>query len=193
MDESLSWYEASTKHIDFKYTCSALSIDFIFHKDNKRYHLVNREIDLCGLYDETEPKDFPVGYYPICLRLNLAEPKPMEISKAIVNFLGKHKMYLKEYRIINTDTFVAYKTPDKSEKLLYGLPHNPFRHEQLFHIEAIIELDENTDYKKYLGIKIKDPIQTISTKEITELGYPFKESGISGFAILSDEEYKEYF
>lgn len=195
MQNTLDRSKASIKHIDFKNTCSALSIDFVFYEGQERYHLVNREIDLCIIDDDDDevPHQFPIYYYNIDLHLDIAEPTPMEISKAITNFLGKHKMYLKKYWINHTTCYVAYKTPEEGEKLLYDLPHNPFRHEQVFHIEAEIQLEENIDYKKLLDIKIKDPIETITEKEITDLGYAFTEPGISGFAILSEEDYEAYY
>lgn len=183
-------YKTNTKHIVFRENQTALYVDFVFSKGGKKYHLVEREIDLCATSDDLTPEIFDVYYYSIRLNLNISDPKPTEISKAIVNFLGKHKLYLESYTIKGTECFVSYETP-KDAKLLYELPHNPFRHQQDIKIKASIQLDDKTDYYKLLDIKIKDPIDTITEKEITNLGYRFKEPGITSFAILSDEDYKK--
>ena len=164
--------------------CTTIYIDIRFRKEDKYYHLLKFEIYPEDSNDDHAGYEVSAGYLTIGVDKILENNS--EIAAAVVDYLSTLKLYLHSYRIFNNRTYVAYarKTPRYSDNLAYS----PIRHELNFFIAADVQLEDDVDYDKELGILFHKPISAITDGELNKLGLRMRESGIRLMAVLGEDE-----
>ena len=182
-----------TKDVNLNNNVTDFYINIKFEKDGKKYYLVDQSIYLnISDIDLEDEKVFPVEYSRIHFDVRSTDLNDEEITNIIVNFLAHYKLYLCSYQVISRKTSVAYTSPKSESDKFHNLTYTPtYRNHELY-IDIEAQLEDGIDYYDFLNIKIKEPIKEITGKEFKELGYKYDDVGVEGFAILDEEQAKEY-
>ena len=171
---------------EFESNETTIYVDIKFSKDKKIYHLVEQDI----WPNELEPGELGVRYDYVSFRVDSSNLKPTDITRALITFLGRYKLYLYRYNIISNGAFVSYASPKSEVERFADLKYSPKRQNQVLFLSADVQLEDDVDYEKLLDIRMKNPVDAVSFEELEELGYKIGEAGIQNFAILSDEDVK---
>lgn len=170
-------------NLDAKRT--TIFLDIRFNEGGQYYHLLNYEVypENVDTEDDTKLSAFPA-------RLSLSVNKTLEtndeITKTIVDYLSSLKLYLYCYSITRSRTYVSYarKMSTFNDKLTFSPAYQTL---ELF-IEAEVQKEDDVDYEKELNVKLHNSIDTITLKEIQNLGLELKEAGTMIPTILRENE-----
>ena len=182
-----------TENINLSNIVTDFYINITFEKDGKKYYLVDQSIYLnISDIDLEDEKVFPVNYSRIHFDVRSTDLNDEEITNIIVNFLAHYKLYLCSYQVKSRKTSVAYISPKSESDKFHDLTYTPTYRNHELHIDIEAQLEDGVDYYDFLNIKIKEPIKEITGKKFKELGYEFDDEGVEDFAILDEEQAKEY-
>lgn len=180
--------EFDVSNAEFESSKTTFRVDIRFFKDEKVYHLVERDI----WPDELRPGELQIRYNYVTFEVDSSDLTPTDITRALVDFLGRHKLYLYKYSIAQKGAFVSYASSKPDTEQVVDLKYSPKHQNQYVSLIAGVQLEDGIDYEKLFDIRIKNPINEISFEKLEELGYKIGEAGIQNFAILGDEDAKKY-
>lgn len=178
--------EFDVSNAEFESNKTTFRVDIRFFKDEKVYHLVEQDI----WPDELRPDELQIRYNYVTFEVDFSDLTPTDITRALVDFLGRHKLYLYKYSLAQKGAFVSYASPGSDVEQVVDLKYSPKHQNQYVSLIADVQLEDGVDYEKLFDIRIKNPINEISFEELEELGYKIGEAGIQNFAILSDKDAK---
>jgi hypothetical protein len=154
-------------------------IDLEFEKDRKRYHIIEREIDR---YDYNEEADCVCSYGFVSFYMNEHD----DLTDAIVGFLANYRLYLNNYTVLSEKTYVSYSSND--EHYSENLQYSPYDTTKFILVRALVQMEDNVDYKKVLDLRIDGMPDTLTKQQVLDYGYDIDDISIYAFAIVSDKE-----
>ena len=169
---------------------TVIYLDIRFREDGQYYHLINYEVYPESVDTEDDAKLYALPTRPM-FRVNKTLETNDEIAEAVVDYLASLRLYLYSYSITHNRMYVSYtrKTPPFNDKLTYSPAHQTL---DLF-IEAEVQKEDGVENEKELNIKLHHPIDTITPKELKNLGLKLEEIGTIIPAILSENELPDYY
>ena len=173
---------------EFETNKTTICVDIEFSKDGEVYHLVEQDI----WPNELKPGELQIKYNYVTFEVDSPDLNSTDVTRALVDFLGHHKLYLYRYSIVQEGAFVSYASPESEAEQAADLKYSPKHQNQYLFLKADVQLEDDVDYEKLLDIRMKNPVDEISFEELEELGYKIGEAGIQNFAILGDEDAKKY-
>lgn len=168
---------------------TVLALDICFEKDGEKYRLAESFVHTMFFEDEVDDmnKELEIIYSPVSVVIDGLIESKQKLLEIITNVCASLKLYV--HSIGTHDNFyVAYARDDK--KYLGNLEYSPVSAENLISATVKVQLEDGVDYEKELDIRIKEPLEKISYKQIKDLGYDFDDFGIESFAILREDDAK---
>ena len=186
----ISNFDAEFDATDVEFTSNKTTfyVDMLFYREHELFHILQRCID----FDySTDPDDDPEIYYDyLSFDVDAHDLDATGIASALVNFLGKYKLYLHHYEITKNMAYVSYATLEPGEQSFHDISYRPNQMTQEIRLKAYVQLVDNVDYDELLNIKLKEPVEKIDWDTIHRLGYEMRESGTYEFVIFDDETTK---
>lgn len=166
-----------------------LALDICFEKDGEKYRLAESFIHTMFFEDEVDDmnKELEIVYSPVSVVIDGLIESKQKLIEVITNVCASLKLYVHSFGL-KDNFYVAYARDDK--KYLGNLEYSPVSAENLISATVKVQLEDDVDYEKELDIRIKEPLEKISYKQIKNLGYDFDDYGIESFAILREEDAK---
>ncbi len=164
-------------------TCRVyLAINFLM--DHKTYYIVEREIDLS---DPADDSGYAASYgFPV-FDIDKAELSDSELRDVLVQFLAEHKLYLHSYTISGNRSYIGYNS--SSEKVLGELQYQPATAEHDIFVKAFAQTENDVDYDGVFDMRIKGPVKSLSSEQLSKIGYVFKDYvSFSMTTLLSEDE-----
>lgn len=181
--------DVSIRNINYQNNRTNFYLDIKFRKEGKTYHIAQQTIELDGWYESGHKGNnrFPVYYNRVNFEVDSIDLSLKEITDTLVSFLAHYKLYLHHFSITKQESYVSYIRPVAESDKSFGLIYEPTYRQSSIYIDVEAQLEDNVDYYNLLDIKTKEPIESISEKELNELGYKFHDYYIDSFAILDDK------
>jgi len=182
-----------TKDIEYGGKRTEFCLNIKFQAQDKTYRITQQFIDISD-QDEVlnDEEAYPVSYEGVSFSVDAVDLSRVEITNALVNFLAHYKLYLHHFSITKQETRISYASPESESAKIFDLAYQPaYRNDSIF-IDVEVQLEDDVDYYELLNIKTKELAKSISGKKLKELGYAINDYGIYNFAIIDEENAKEY-
>lgn len=171
------------KPLDIKHNHVRVYIDLEFEEDRKMYHILECGIDC---YDYNPEADCDCGYGFVTFEMNECD----DLTDAIVGFLANYHLYLHHYTVLSERNFVSYsRLEDQYSK---NLQYSPICSTKNILVKAKVQKEDGVDYKKILDLRIEGTPDTLTKKQVCDLGYNIDDIGIYAFVIVSDDEMPDW-
>ena len=171
------------KDLDLKHF---VDLQLNIHVGDKR--VVELGIWTSDYYENIEDsRSYDVEYGPVSVLIDGQIDIENDLPGILTNILAELKLYIMSYVVDEVRTYVSYNQDgQKVGDLAYGA----FSSSKRLSISVWAQFEDGVDYDKEYGVRIKEPIPSISIGELKRLGYELDDFGVSGLLILNEDDAK---